>query len=137
MLALLEGQLGGGPPGAATESDLEQVRDAQRRKSEMKRWIENEQVGGLDYSYWRDNYAYVVDEGGQVVKFKNRRSQDVFDSVVEDSEEQQAGIQMLLPKSSPSGHYYTRLSLFHPQDAFHSEHAIGHGVGAKREVGRD
>ena len=64
-----------------------------KRRQEIRRWIQNEQVlCALDYGYWRDNYAYVVDEGGQVKKFNNRRSQDVFDSVVADLEEQQAGI---------------------------------------------
>ena len=76
----------------------------EKRGQEIYRWIENEQVlCGLDYGYWRDNYAYVVDEGGQVTKFKNRRSQDVFDSVVADLEEQQAGIQILTLKARQVG----------------------------------
>ena len=58
---------------------------------------------GLDYKYWRDNYAYVVDEGGQTRKFKNRRSQDVFDSVIADLEEQQAGIQLICLKARQVG----------------------------------
>ncbi len=67
-----------------------------KRRAEIRRWIQNEQLlCSLDYNYWRDNYAYVVDEGGQVRKFKNRRSQDVFDAVVAELEEQQAGIQIL------------------------------------------
>ena len=76
----------------------------EKRQQEIKRWIENEQIMcGLSYPYWRDNYAYVVDEGGQVVKFKNRRSQDVFDSVVADLEERQAGIQILTLKARQVG----------------------------------
>ena len=68
----------------------------EKRRAEIKRWIENEQVlCSLDYGYWRDNYAYVTDEGGQGVKYKNRRSQDVFDSIIAYLEEQQAGIQVL------------------------------------------
>ena len=75
-----------------------------KRQKEVWRWIENEQIlCGLDYHYWRDNYAYVVDEGGQVVKFKNRRSQDVFDSVVADLEEKEAGIQILCLKARQVG----------------------------------
>ena len=67
-----------------------------KRRAEIRRWIQNEQVlCSLDYGYWRDNYAYCVDEGGQIRKFKNRRSQDVFDSIVAELEEQQAGIQIL------------------------------------------
>lgn len=75
-----------------------------KRRQEIRRWIENEQVlSGLDYRYWRDNYAYCVDEGGQIRKFKNRRSQDVFDSVVAELEEQQAGIQLLCLKARQVG----------------------------------
>lgn len=75
-----------------------------KRKAEIRRWIQNEQVlCCLDYSYWRDNYAYCVDEGGQIKKFKNRRSQDVFDSVVAELEEQQAGIQVLCLKARQVG----------------------------------
>ena len=76
----------------------------EKRKAEIKRWIENEQIlCGLDYGYWRDNYAWVVDEGGQEVKFKNRKSQDVFDSVVAYLEELQAGIQILTLKARQVG----------------------------------
>jgi hypothetical protein len=75
-----------------------------KRKVEIKRWIENEQVlCSLSYPYWRDNYAWVVDEGGQEVKFKNRKSQDVFDSVVAQLEEDQAGIQILTLKARQVG----------------------------------
>ena len=75
-----------------------------KRRAEIRRWIQNEQVlCSLDYSYWRDNYAYCVDEGGQIRKFKNRRSQDVFDSIVAELEEQQAGIQILCLKARQIG----------------------------------
>ena len=51
----------------------------EKRRKEIRRWVENEiTLCGLDYRYWRDNYAWVVDEGGQEVKFKNRKSQDVL-----------------------------------------------------------
>jgi hypothetical protein len=76
----------------------------EKRRQEIWRWIENEQaLCGLSYPYWRDNYAYIVNEGGTKVKFKNRRSQDVFDSVVADLEEQQAGIQILCLKARQIG----------------------------------
>jgi hypothetical protein len=75
-----------------------------KRRAEIRRWILNEQVlCSLDYGYWRDNYAYLVDEGGQVVKFKNRKSQDVFDAIVADLEEKQAGIQILCLKARQIG----------------------------------
>ena len=75
-----------------------------KRRAEIRRWILNEQtLCALDYNYWRDNYAYCVDEGGQICKFKNRRSQDVFDSVVADLEEKQAGIQIICLKARQVG----------------------------------
>ena len=75
-----------------------------KRRKEIYRWIENEQIMcSLSYAYWRDNYAWVVDEGGQEVKFKNRKSQDVFDSVVAALEEEQAGIQILTLKARQVG----------------------------------
>jgi hypothetical protein len=76
----------------------------QKRREEIRRWILNEQVlCGLSYHYWRDNYAYVTDEGGNIVKFQNHKSQDVFDSVVADLEEQQAGIQIICLKARQVG----------------------------------
>jgi hypothetical protein len=76
----------------------------ERLRKEIRRWIENEIVlCGLDSNYWESRYAYLVDEGGQVKKFKNRRSQDVFDSIVGHLEEQQAGIQILCLKGRQVG----------------------------------
>ena len=75
-----------------------------KRRAEIFRWIENEQtLCSLDYQYWKNNYAYVVNEGGQIVKFKNRRSQDVFDAIVAYLEEIQAGIQILCLKGRQVG----------------------------------
>jgi hypothetical protein len=75
-----------------------------KRREEIRRWILNEQIlCGFDYNYWRDNYAYCIDEGGQNCKFKNRQSQDVFDSVVADLEEKQAGIQIICLKARQVG----------------------------------
>ena len=92
-----------------------------KRRAEIRRWIENEQVlCSLSYPYWRDNYAWVIDEGGQKTKFSNRKSQDVFDSVVADLEEEQAGIQILALKARQVGIttlvslYFTHKMLFVP-----------------------
>lgn len=75
-----------------------------QRKAEIRRWIENEQVlCGLDSSYWESRYAYVTDEAGIIKKFKNRRSQDVFDSIIGYLEELQAGIQVLCLKGRQVG----------------------------------
>lgn len=76
----------------------------EKRIQEVRRWIQNEKVlCAFDYSYWRDNYAYVIDEAGDNKKFKNRVSQDVFQSVVADLEEQGAGIQLLTLKARQVG----------------------------------
>jgi hypothetical protein len=76
----------------------------EKRKADIKRWIENEQIlCSFDSNYWESRYAYCVDEGGQIVKFKNRASQDVFDAVIAELEEQQAGIQVLCLKGRQVG----------------------------------
>lgn len=66
------------------------------RQKEIERWIQNEQVlCSLDSNYWDKNYAWVCDEKGQMFKFKNRKSQEIFDSVISEFDEKQVSIEML------------------------------------------
>lgn len=66
------------------------------RVKEIRRWIQNEQViCGLDSNYWESRYAWVCDEKGQMFKFKNRQSQEIFDSVIGDFDEKQVSIELL------------------------------------------
>jgi hypothetical protein len=74
------------------------------RINEIIRWIENEQVlCGLDSSYWDKNYAWVCDEKGNMFKFKNRKSQEIFDSVIAEFDEKQVSIEILCLKARQLG----------------------------------
>lgn len=66
------------------------------RQKEINRWVTNEQVlCGLDSSYFESRYAWVCDEKGQIFKFKNRKSQEIFDSVIAEFDEKQVSIEIL------------------------------------------
>jgi hypothetical protein len=76
----------------------------EKRRQEIWRWIKNEQVlCGLDSTYFESRYAYVCDEGGQIFKFRNRKSQEIFDSVIADFDEQQVAIRLLILKARQVG----------------------------------
>jgi hypothetical protein len=75
-----------------------------RRQKEIARWIQNEQaLCGLDSSYWETRYAWVCDEKGQIFKFANRRSQDVFDSIIKEFDDLGVSIEMLILKARQVG----------------------------------
>lgn len=58
--------------------------------------MRNEQVlCGLDSSYWERNYAWVCNEKGEIIKFKNRLSQKIYDEVVASFDEKQVSIELL------------------------------------------
>lgn len=76
----------------------------EKRRKEIWRWIENEQVMcALDSNYFDDCYAYVCNEGGEIFKFKNRKSQEIFDAVIADFDEQQVAIRLLILKARQVG----------------------------------
>lgn len=71
---------------------------------QVKKFIENEQaLCALDSGYWEKNYAYLVDEKGHIKKFKNRASQEVFDSVIAEFDERQVAIQIICLKGRQVG----------------------------------
>ena len=58
------------------------------KQEEIRRWIVNEQLlCWADYGYWESRYAFIADETGAFIKFTNRKSQEVFDSVIADLDE--------------------------------------------------
>jgi hypothetical protein len=76
---------------------------AQRQK-DIAHWIVNEQaLCGLDSNYWETRYAWVCDEKGQIFKFQNRKSQDVFDSIITEFDEKQVSIELLVLKARQVG----------------------------------
>jgi hypothetical protein len=58
---------------------------------------------GLDSGYWERNYAWVCDEKGQIFKFKNRKSQEVFDSIIAEFDEKGVSIELLILKARQVG----------------------------------
>jgi hypothetical protein len=77
---------------------------ASKRQKDISRWIENEQaMCSIDSGYFESRYAYIQDECATVTKFKNRKSQEVIDSVIADLEERDFGIELLVLGSRQSG----------------------------------
>lgn len=76
----------------------------EKYKNEIRHLILNEQaLCGLDSNYFESRYAYVCDEKGQIFKFVNRMSQNVFDSVIADFDEKQVSIELLILKARQLG----------------------------------
>ncbi len=74
------------------------------RQNEIREWIENEQIlCGLDNGYWESRYAWVADEKGQIFKYKPRKSQEVFDSIVAGFDEDQVSMEILCLKGRQVG----------------------------------
>jgi len=77
---------------------------SEKRRKEVWHWVENEQaLCGLDSNYFESRYAYVCNEKGQIYKFKNRLSQQIFDSVIADFDERQVSIELLVIKARQVG----------------------------------
>lgn len=77
---------------------------SQKRADEIRQWILNEQVMcALDSSYWESRYAFVCNEKAEIFKFKNRKSQDVFDAIIAGFDEQQVSIELLCLKARQVG----------------------------------
>lgn len=77
---------------------------SEKRRKEICRWIQNEQViCTLDSGYWESRYVYVTSETGEIVKYKNRKAQDVFDSILANFEEQGIAAELLTLSARQSG----------------------------------
>lgn len=75
-----------------------------KRAKDIRRFIENEQAMCMfDSSYFEDRYAWVCDEKGDIFKFKNRKSQEVFDNVIADFDDKQVAIELLILKARQLG----------------------------------
>jgi hypothetical protein len=76
----------------------------QKDKQIINRWILNEQVlCGLSFDYWASHYAYVCDEEGRIFKYQARMSQQVYDIIVSDFDEQGVSIELLILKGRQLG----------------------------------
>ncbi|PWT73825.1 MAG: hypothetical protein C5B60_07690 [Chloroflexi bacterium] len=80
------------------------MRFTEKRMREIRRWIENEQIlCTFDSNYFETRYAFICDEQGEVHRFANRRSQEVFDNVIAHFEELQVAIEIFILKSRQVG----------------------------------
>jgi hypothetical protein len=76
----------------------------EKRIQEVQRFIQNEKVlCRLDSNYWESRYAYVCNEKGEIYKFQNRLSQQIFDSVIEKFDEDQVSIELIILKARQVG----------------------------------
>ncbi len=74
------------------------------RAKEIRRWVENEQVLCMfDSGYYESRYAWACDEKGEIFKFTNRKSQEVFDNIVADFDEKQIAIELFILKARQLG----------------------------------
>lgn len=77
---------------------------SETRAQWIRRFIENEQIMcALDSSYYESRYAFVCDEKGDIFKFRNRKSQQVFDNIIAEFDEQQVSIELLILKARQLG----------------------------------
>jgi hypothetical protein len=75
-----------------------------RRRDEIRRWIENEQfLCFSDSHYWETRYGWICDEKNDIFRFKNRKSQEVFDKILEAFDEVQVAIELFILKSRQVG----------------------------------
>jgi hypothetical protein len=76
----------------------------QSRMDWIRRWIENEQVlCTLDSGYWERSYAYISDNASEIYKFQNRKSQEVFDSIIAQFDIDRTAIEILVLKARQLG----------------------------------
>lgn len=70
----------------------------------IRRFIENEQIlCALDAGYWINNYAYICDARGEVIKFIPREGQRVFSQLLAQFEDNQISIELLILKARQIG----------------------------------
>jgi len=70
----------------------------------IQRFVENEQILCIcDAEYFKSRYAYICDEGGQILRFSPRQSQRVFDRVVARFEDLEVAIELLVLKGRQVG----------------------------------
>lgn len=80
------------------------VRLTARTQQEIRRWVENEQfMCFADAAYWKTRYGWICNEQNDIFRFKPRKSQQIFDSVVEEFDALQVAIELFCIKSRQVG----------------------------------
>ncbi len=74
------------------------------RADEIRRLVQNEQcLCTIDSSYWETRYAYITDNASEIYKFQNRKSQEIFDSIIAQFDEDEVAIELLILKARQLG----------------------------------
>jgi hypothetical protein len=80
------------------------VKLSKNRADLIRRWVQNEQsLCTIDASYWETRYAYITDNASNIYKFQNRKSQEVFDSIIAQFDEDEVAIELLILKARQLG----------------------------------
>lgn len=75
-----------------------------RRQDEIRKFVINEQVlCALDSGYWETRYAYICDNASNIYRFSNRKSQEIFDAILAEFDEEQVAIELLALKARQLG----------------------------------
>lgn len=70
----------------------------------IRRMVQNEQaLCTIDANYWETRYAYITDNASNIFKFHNRKSQEVFDSIIAKFDEDEVAIELLILKARQLG----------------------------------
>lgn len=80
------------------------VKLTKKRADEIARFVLNEQTMCImDSSYWESRYAWICNEKGDIFKFQNNRSQEIFDQLIADFQEGRVSIELLILKARQLG----------------------------------
>jgi len=80
------------------------LRITERRKKEITHWIENEQfMSFASAEYWKTRYGWGCNEENEIFRFYPRKSQQVFDRILEPFDEMQVAIELFVMKSRQVG----------------------------------
>jgi len=80
------------------------TRITSKRRAEIRRWIENEQfLCFADANYWKTRYGFICNEAGDIMRYSPRKSQQVFQQILEPFDEFQLSIELFIMKSRQVG----------------------------------
>lgn len=95
------------------------LRLTETRKAQIKRWVENEQfLCFADCAYWETRYGWICDDKNNIFRYSPRKSQQIFDSVLAEFDEQQVAIELFCVKSRQVGISTDTVMKFHHRVQF-------------------
>lgn len=95
------------------------IRMTEKRKNWIKRMIENEQfMCFCSASYWETRYGWICNDKNDIFRYSPRKSQQIFDSVLEWFDERQFAIELFCVKSRQVGISTDTVMKFHHRVQF-------------------